>query len=387
MKKLRLLLALMVATGTFKAYAQVVVYNFEAPCNNSGCSGDACHGRGNAFPSTINTGVIASASAFNASTPSLSITGGTCAPSGGNMNGFASGYINNPNRARWASNWPLGSTAVNSNSDYFTFTLTAPPFYLVQINQITWDELRSSDGPTLRQLRTSANYATVVWTGPDLGIGNPNNGWRSRAVNSGLPSFSNSLEIRIYGHSAASVNGTLRIDNVRVFATVILTNLPIELLSFTGEKIDESKVRLLWSTASERDNEYFTVFRCNDLVTWQEIGRVAGAGSSQSRIDYELVDAFPLVGTNYYKLRQTDFDETFADSQIIAVDVDVGDTFVTFPNPTARGQPIRASKKVDFIVDQTGRLVPFDPLRIVIETPGVYTLVSTDKTVCRQVVE
>lgn len=387
MKKLTLLLALMVATGTFKAYAQVVVYNFNAPCNNTGCATDTCHGRGNALPSSINVGVIASASAFNASLPSLSINGGSCG-SGGNMNGFSSGYTSNPNRSRWASNWPTGSIAVNPNSDYFTFTLTTNPLYLVQIDEIRWLELRSpSDGPTGRQLRTSDDtYVTVFVPSSTAALSS----WFTRRVTTGLPDFNGSIEIRIYGNNAVSSNGTLRIDNVQVYAHVLIDNLPIELLSFTGEKVDESKVRLLWSTASERDNDYFTVFRCNDLVTWQEVGTVPGAGSSQSRTDYTLVDAFPLIGTNYYKLRQTDFDGTFVDSDIIAVDFDVGDTFVTFPNPSARGQPIRASKKVDFILDGLGKLVRFDPTNIIIETAGVYTLVHIDEkgfsATCRLIV-
>ncbi len=389
MKKLRLLLALMVATGTFKAYAQDVVYRFDAsPCPNT-CVADLCNGVGTSAWFSLNTTDIATASTFNLG-PGLSGAGSNPC---GNMNGFAQG---NPSsgRARWADNWPLSLT-VNPNLDYFTFTLTANPFHLVQIDQISWQDQRSTTGPTLRQLRTSADNYTAIF--PAAGS-TTSTGWIGRSITTGLPNFSGTIQIRIYGYGnlppasggTGTNAGSLRIDNVQVFAHILITNLPIELLSFTGEKIDESKVKLLWSTASERDNDYFTVFRCNDLITWQEIGRVAGAGFSQSLTNYELVDASPLTGTNYYKLRQTDFDETFADSQVIAVDVDVGDTFVTYQNPTARGQPIRASKKVDFIVDQTGRLVPFEPTSIIIETPGAYTLVHIDEngfsTTCRLII-
>lgn len=369
MKKLALLLALMVHTCTFKAYSQVVVYTFDAPPCPNVCALDPCNGVGTPNPSTVNTAVIASASAFNLG-PGLSGVGtNACGP----MNGFATG---NPatGRARWADNWTI--LGVNPNADFYTFTLTTGTYDLVQIDQISWKEQRSTSGPTQRQLRTSDDaYATVFPVASSTGTG-----WLARGVSVGLPSFNGSIQIRIYGYGnpSGSTGGSLRIDSVKIYAHVILDNLPIELLSFTGEKIDQDKVELLWSTASEQDNDYFTVFRCNDLVTWQEIGRVTGAGSSQSRIDYELVDAFPLVGTNYYKLRQTDFDGAFADSYVIAVDFDVGNTFIAFPNPTARGHPIQTSKRVDFVIDQLGRLTAFE--NNIIENSGAYTLVHIDES-------
>jgi hypothetical protein len=375
MKKLMLLVALMVATGTFKAYAQVVVYNFDAfPCPNT-CASDLCNGVGTAAWSTLNTAVIATASNFSLG-PGLSGLGSNPC---GSMNGFSQGTPAT-GRARWANNWPTTATITSVTPDYFTFTLTTNPFNLVQINQITWQDRRSDSGPTLREVRTSFDaYATAF----PVAVNTTTETWIPRAVSTGLPAFNGSIQIRIYGYGnippVGTSNGSLRIDNVRVFATVTLTNLPIELLSFTGEKVDESKVRLLWSTASERDNEYFTVYRSLDMQTWTEVGTAPGAGTSQSRIDYDLVDTSPHVGTNYYRLRQTDFDGTFVDSHVIAVDVDVGKTFAVFPNPVARGQPVQTSKKVDFIFDGLGKAVPFDSLSINIEIPGVYTLVHVDE--------
>jgi hypothetical protein len=388
MKKLKLLLfALMVATCTFKAYSQAVVYNFDVLSCPTPCASDACNGSGNPLPSSLNTAVIAATSAFNLG-PGLG-TGINCGP----MNGYSTGNPNPPpngRRARWADNWPLSLT-VNPNLDYFTFTLTTNPFDLVQIDQISWQDRRSDTGPTLRQVRTSADSYTTPFA---VAI-NTGTGWVTRSVTAGLPSFNGSIQIRIYGYGnlppvsggTGTNAGSLRIDNVRIFATVVLTNLPIELLSFTGEKVDDD-VLLRWSTASEEDNDFFTIFRSLDMQDWQEIAVVPGAGTSQSRIDYQLVDEFPHLGTNYYKLRQTDFDGTFEDSHVIAVDFDVGNTFIAFPNPTARGHPIQTSKHVDFVIDQLGRLTAFE--NNAIEQTGVYTLVHIDEngiqTTCRIVV-
>lgn len=384
MKKLKLLLfALMVCTCTFKAYSQAVVYNFNAPCSNTTCVSDNCHGVGTPLPSFVNTGIIASAGTFNLGAglgPSSAICGGSP------MNGFSSGDPGNPSRARWARSWTVMGTP--NVSDYFSFTLTTNPLDLVGIDQIRWREQKSpADGPTGREVRISDDGFVTWTTHPVI----PNNSttavWLTRNITAGLPTFNGTIEVRIYGYSALSSNGTLRLDNVSIFATVLVNNLPIELLSFTGEKVDDD-VLLRWSTASEEGNDFFTIFRSLDMQAWQEIRVVPGAGTSQSRIDYQLVDEFPHLGTNYYKLRQTDFDGTFADSHVIAVDFDVGNTFIAFPNPAICREPIQTSKRVDFVIDQLGRLTAFE--NNAIEQTGVYTLVHIDEngiqTTCRIVV-
>lgn len=360
MKKLTLIFALMVATGTFKAYAQDVVYTFEAPCLTP-CGTDPCNGAGTPFASTVNTAVISSASAFNLG-PGLG-AGFSCAP----MNGFA---VGSPGRARWANNWPV---TLSPGADYFVFTLTPSLNSSVQLSSISMNMQISSSGPTAYEIRmsqdgfvTSSNFVLASNTGT---------GWFSRSVNTGLPSFIYPLEIRIYGYSASTAAGSLRIDNVTIGASV--TNLPIELISFTGEKFEQD-VRLRWTTASEQDNEHFTLFRSQDATnatSWEEIGRVSGAGTSQSPIDYEYVDASPNIGTNYYLLRQTDFDGTFTSSNIVAVEFLASKDFSVFPNPTSRGSPVRTSKRINFIFDDLGKLTRFDSNNITLEVPGVYTLV------------
>ncbi|MEZ4210724.1 MAG: hypothetical protein R3B39_00260 [Candidatus Paceibacterota bacterium] len=367
MKQLTLLFALMVATGTFKAYAQDVVYTFEAPCTNTLCPSDQCHGVGVATPSTLNTSVFASASALNPS-PSLGTSSSFC---GTAMNGFAAGNPNNPNRARWAQNW-TSSTTINTNH-YFGFTLGAVQNGYISISRVDLQDSRSGSGPLTIELRSSAdNFATTIWqqTLPD------NTGWRSWSITTGLPSFYNSLTFRIYAYASQTTSGAAwRIDNVKVWASV--TNLPIELISFTGEKFEQD-VRLRWKTASEQDNEHFTLFRSRDAIdatSWEEIGRVPGAGTSQSPIDYEYVDESPNIGTNYYLLRQTDFDGTFTSSNIVAVEFLASKDFSVFPNPTSRGSPVRTSKRIDFIFDDLGKMTRFDPNNITLEVPGVYTLV------------
>ena len=56
---------------------------------------------------------------------------------------------------------------------------------------------------------------------------------------------------------------------------------------------------------------YYTVERSSDNQTFYPIGIMRGAGTTTIARNYNFVDAKPLNGTSYYRLRQTDFDGQF----------------------------------------------------------------------------
>jgi len=93
------------------------------------------------------------------------------------------------------------------------------------------------------------------------------------------------------------------------FGKYNLDALPVELLSFTAEPVGDD-VLLKWTTASETNNDYFSVMRSTDASNFSEIGTVNGNGNSNSIIDYQFVDPFaaklnfPIL---YYRLKQVDF--------------------------------------------------------------------------------
>jgi len=86
--------------------------------------------------------------------------------------------------------------------------------------------------------------------------------------------------------------------------------LPIELLSFNAEVIG-SAVKLTWESASEINNDFYTIERSPDGVNYEIVTTVQGAGNSNSKLDYSATDENPIVGTSYYKLKQTDYDGQF----------------------------------------------------------------------------
>ena len=82
--------------------------------------------------------------------------------------------------------------------------------------------------------------------------------------------------------------------------------LPVTLLRFDAMR-DGSAAIVTWTTASETNNDFFTVERATDATPFQAIGIVAGNGSCSMQHSYSFVDEAPVSGNNYYRLRQTDF--------------------------------------------------------------------------------
>jgi hypothetical protein len=108
--------------------------------------------------------------------------------------------------------------------------------------------------------------------------------------------------------------------------------LPVELLSFEASQAGAS-VRLDWSTASEINNDYFTVERSRDGVEFSDVINVSGAGNSTNVSNYTTFDTDPMNGVSYYRLRQTDFDGTQSWSEIRKINISRELPVSVYPNP------------------------------------------------------
>lgn len=121
-------------------------------------------------------------------------------------------------------------------------------------------------------------------------------------------------------------------STVSILRNTCLT-LPIELFSFTA-KIQSEKVLLQWSTASEVNNDYFTLERSHNAIDFENIGVVNGAGTYGMSSSYSFMDEHPADGLNYYRLKQTDYDGQFTYSAVVVIDVGTNQSaLVAYPNP------------------------------------------------------
>ncbi len=134
-------------------------------------------------------------------------------------------------------------------------------------------------------------------------------------------------EYRIYGYRYTddNINGNSfnlargRAYNIADYVTVTLAiPLPIELLYFKGKSTSTGNL-LEWSTSSEINNDYFTLEKSEDAVNYNEIGIIDGAGNSNSLLTYDFTDDNLNKSTNYYRLKQTDFDGKYTYSNIVVL--------------------------------------------------------------------
>ncbi len=146
----------------------------------------------------------------------------------------------------------------------------------------------------------------------------------------------------------------------------IVTPLPVELTRFTVLAVRQDAL-LTWSTASERNNDHFTVERSLTGSNFVAVGTMRGQGTSLRNTDYTFTD--PNAGrlasnTLYYRLKQVDLDGTATYSPVRTVQfgatAKAGATL--YPNPS-QGQIVldlsglaEGSYSVQ-VLDLTGRVL------------------------------
>ena len=154
-----------------------------------------------------------------------------------------------------------------------------------------------------------------------LYAGGAGDGFSTKKFN-GLPDGS-SLTI-LYGGGAGDGFGL----NFLAFAPV-----PIELVYFRA-LLDNNKVLLKWATAMESNNDFFTVEKSKDGENFVIVNRLEGKGNSTVLSAYQTTDPNLYYGTNYYRLKQTDFDGkvTYSSWEMV-IYLPKNVTVAFYPNP------------------------------------------------------
>lgn len=129
-------------------------------------------------------------------------------------------------------------------------------------------------------------------------------------------------------NSQAGSGGGTDGDGVQTLQTI---PLPIELLSFDAELVN-GIVNLNWVTASEINNDYFTIEHSLNGTEWRKIKTIDGAGNSSQELNYSTTHDNPNLGLNYYRLRQTDFNGIYTFSDVKTIYFSEDQTLI-YPNP------------------------------------------------------
>jgi hypothetical protein len=110
-------------------------------------------------------------------------------------------------------------------------------------------------------------------------------------------------------NTAGSINTAAVVTNFSPFTLASKTSinpLPIELTNY-DLSCENKKVVINWSTASEINNNFYTIERSADGLTFESIAFVNGNGTTVTKNNYSYTDTNPIDGLSYYQLKQTDY--------------------------------------------------------------------------------
>ncbi len=169
--------------------------------------------------------------------------------------------------------------------------------------------------------------------------------------------------------------GSITVDGVSSFSPFSFGSLdensnplPVELLSFDAFIADDESIKVNWITLSEINNDYFEVERSSDGIKFNKLAKIAGAGNSASRIDYEYTDLLPPYQSNqfYYRLKQVDYDgaSTYYGPIQLYRKTKTELEFNAYPNPIKAGDLLKidlkntnGSKVLLSLTELNGRIV------------------------------
>jgi len=140
----------------------------------------------------------------------------------------------------------------------------------------------------------------------------------------------------------------------------VCVNLPVELTSFEAKAM-ETETALHWATATEDNNDFFEVQRSNNGTTWQTLGEVKGAGTTIIAQQYAFRDYHPNIGTNYYRLKQVDFNGDFEFSNIEVIQFSRTNTPIVYIAKESKLYVNNASKCDVSIYNIQGQRVLYKP--------------------------
>lgn len=177
---------------------------------------------------------------------------------------------------------------------------------------------------------TNFNNNSGVVSGPGGSLISENN-----VINNAGGYISEQFICNVDGETNPLISNSGSIDS----ATVVICEQPlfVDLTAFEAV-VEEGIVSISWTTASERNSNYFRLERSVDKVLFYEISTVDAAGISSEVINYQITDQNPLPGTSYYRLAEIDYEGNEKYSEIIEVSYVTNlimEGITVYPNPAS----------------------------------------------------
>ncbi len=273
---------------------------------------------------------------------------------------------------------PLTITKTSDQSIYlvnsvatFTVTIGNPAAYDVVIDKIT-DNIPAGFvylGTTATSDVTSTNSTTVPASG-STGLINFDGGVVSGTNTSYTVPAGGNIKLVYTATAPATSTAALTTTAKDFIATTevgsadntvrVLTVLPVKISSFSGA-VEGRIISIKWQSAEEISLHSYEIQKMNASGNYTTIYTQQARGIANA---YEITDAQPLTGNNYYRLKSVNNDGRVEYSHVIVVNFKNAGTAIlnTFPNPFTNQANISLVNDKDqlittIIFDLNGRLI------------------------------
>lgn len=126
--------------------------------------------------------------------------------------------------------------------------------------------------------------------------------------------------------------------------------LPIDLLSFSGQALENRQALLSWEVADEQHTLQYELQRSRDSKTFSSIYKKEVSTPASGPRNYAYTDEQPYPGHNFYRLLVTEQSGKTVYSRILMLSFDdQGNRYTLYPNPTASGIHIQYDIRTEAI--------------------------------------
>lgn len=228
--------------------------------------------------------------------------------------------------------WRLGTAARTDQLD-FSLSLDA-----TSLNSGTYTEINNLDFVTPNTATTGAkdgnaagNRTAISFTITGLSIANGASFW-----------------IRWSDADASSADDGLAVDDFSLSTNASI--LPVSLSHFAVAR-EKQTVVANWATTTESNSKQFELQRSsNGSSNWSTVSTVAASGNSNTLRSYKAVDAAPINGTNFYRLKSVDLDGSFTYSAVQQVQFAATTALSVriYPNPASHTLQVQLGQQAGF---------------------------------------
>ena len=117
-----------------------------------------------------------------------------------------------------------------------------------------------------------------------------------------------------------------------VFTQAII--LPVKIVSANAVRLADKSIAVIWNVENENNVSFYTIERSANGITFNNLAVQPPVFNNGSNGSYNFLDAQPLAGDNYYRIKARSLDGRIQYSNIVKVEALAGPSMVNVvPNP------------------------------------------------------